>query len=63
MEQGELVRHDREGVFPYRTAYELTSAAQSLLLVVVPLAEWAETNAELLKRARERRRVEEAGNS
>ncbi|MEU6351111.1 winged helix-turn-helix transcriptional regulator [Streptomyces sp. NPDC047072] len=63
LEQGELVRHDREPVFPYRAAYELTSAAQGLLVVVAPLAEWAELNADLLKRARERRRIEESGNS
>ncbi|MEU6379272.1 winged helix-turn-helix transcriptional regulator [Streptomyces sp. NPDC046909] len=61
LEQGELVEHNRETEFPYRSAYELTAAAEQLLAAAASWAEWAESNADLLERTRERRRVEEAG--
>jgi len=62
MEQGELVRNTRENEFPYRSEYELTPAAKELLAVVVPVAEWAESNAVLLKRVQQRRHAEGTGN-
>ncbi|MCT9080470.1 winged helix-turn-helix transcriptional regulator [Streptomyces fulvoviolaceus] len=62
LEQGELVKHNREIEFPYRSAYELTSAAQELLAAVVSMAEWAESNEDLLERARQRRHAEDAEN-
>ncbi|MBK3564470.1 winged helix-turn-helix transcriptional regulator [Streptomyces sp. MBT62] len=62
MEQGELVRNTRENEFPYRSEYELAPAAKELLAVVVPVAEWAESNATLLKRVQQRRHAEGTGN-
>lgn len=59
LEQGELVKHDRESDFPYRATYELSSAAEELLSVAAPLAMWAETHSDLLDRARQRRRAED----
>ncbi|MFF4506668.1 winged helix-turn-helix transcriptional regulator [Streptomyces sp. NPDC001401] len=62
LEQGELVTHDREADFPYHSAYALTPAAKELLAMMVPLVEWAESNADLLERVRQRRHAEEADN-
>ncbi|MFC8429275.1 winged helix-turn-helix transcriptional regulator [Streptomyces sp. NPDC057253] len=59
LEQGELVKRQRETEFPYHTAYELTPTAEELLFVMVPVIEWAEANGELLERVRQRRRAEE----
>jgi len=61
LEQRELVKRNREAEFPYHSAYELTPAATELLAVMVPVAEWAESNADLLERVRQRRRAEQAG--
>lgn len=63
LEQGDLVKHNRAAEFPYRSAYELTPPAKELLVAMVPVVEWAESNAELLERAQQRRRAEEAGNN
>lgn len=62
LEQGELVRHDREPEFPYHATYELSPTVKELLTVVVPMVEWAETHADLLERARQRRHAEGAAN-
>ncbi|MFC4463969.1 winged helix-turn-helix transcriptional regulator [Streptomyces xiangluensis] len=62
LEQGGLVKHNREAEFPYHSEYELTSSANEMLVVVAPVVEWAESNADLLEHARQRRRAEEAGN-
>jgi len=59
LEQGELVKRNQGDSFPYHTAYELTPAAQKLLVSVVPMVEWAESHADLLNRARQRRHTGE----
>lgn len=61
LEQGELVQRCREDEFPYHVTYELTSAARELLVVIVPVIEWAESHADLLSRAQQRRHDEASG--
>jgi DNA-binding HxlR family transcriptional regulator len=55
LEQGELVTHVRASDFPYHATYRLSSAARELLTGAAPLVLWAETHADLLNRARQRR--------
>ncbi|UIX34304.1 winged helix-turn-helix transcriptional regulator [Streptomyces sp. GQFP] len=61
LEQGDLVKHNRETEFPYRSAYELTPPAKELLTAMVPVVVWAESNADLVEHARQRRRAEKSG--
>ncbi|MFF1676103.1 winged helix-turn-helix transcriptional regulator [Streptomyces sp. NPDC058256] len=62
LEQGELVRRSRETQFPYHATYELSQAAEELLLAAAPFVAWAETHTDLLDRARQRRHSEGATN-
>ncbi|QNP74969.1 helix-turn-helix transcriptional regulator [Streptomyces roseirectus] len=56
LQQGELITQSRSSVFPYRTTYELTRAARELLSAAAPLVVWTATHADLLDRARQRRK-------
>lgn len=56
LEQDELVVRHREDVFPYRVSYQVTPAAEELLVALVPLAKWTERHAGLVKQARQQRR-------
>ncbi len=49
MEQRGLVAHTRERQFPFSASYRLTAAAQELLALSVPLAEWAARHEDLLE--------------
>lgn len=51
LEQEELVDRDREKVFPYRTWYKLTPAAEALLSAWGPLTEWSVRHTDLVGRA------------
>ncbi|AXK35779.1 transcriptional regulator [Streptomyces armeniacus] len=58
LEQEKLVDRHRDDGFPYRVSYQLTPAAEELLVALVPLAAWAEHHPGLIKDARRRRREE-----
>jgi DNA-binding HxlR family transcriptional regulator len=61
LEQGELVQRRREGEFPYHVTYQLMPAARELLVVIVPVVEWAESHGDLLSRVQQRRHDEASG--
>lgn len=52
LEHMELVERHRESAFPYHTWYQLTPAAEELLMALVPVAEWSEVHKGLVQRAR-----------
>ena len=61
LEQGELVKRRRENEFPYHVTYQLMPAARELLVVIVPVVEWAESHGDLLGRVQQRRHDEASG--
>ena len=57
LEMSEMVEHTRdERVFPPVSLYQLSSAAEELLAALEGPVEWAEKNADLIRRVQQRRR-------
>jgi DNA-binding HxlR family transcriptional regulator len=60
LEMSEMVEHTRdERVFPPVSLYQLSSAAEELLAALEGPVEWAEKNADLIRRVQQRRRRSE----
>lgn len=57
LEAAEMIVHTRdEQAFPPVSLYSLSPAAEEFFVAVEPMVQWAEKHAELIERARQRRR-------